>query len=251
MDTTKEALVWMYGDKILERGFAALAIEGPGQYEALLRGSYMTPNGFGEAGCLCLDWIDSREDLDSDRVGVFGRSFGSYVGLVLASANANRVKAAAVGLVCHEPGLHTLMEESSPTHKARFMFMSGYTDEDAFDEFISGFDLRNAAQSLTCPSLIVGGELDELSPIEHTYDLLRVVPGPTDLVVYEGERHAMGERESSTNGPHWYSLMADWLVRAVIQGRDVSGDRYRFIRASGEVVESDAIPSGRHASRGP
>src|SRR5690606_11455291 len=42
MDTFKEKLVWGYGDKMLERGFAALAIDGPGQGEALVRGQKVT-----------------------------------------------------------------------------------------------------------------------------------------------------------------------------------------------------------------
>ena len=99
MDTFKEKLVWGYGDKMLERGFAALAIDGPGQSEALMRGLLVTADNFADAGRACLAWIDTRRDLDRDRIGVFGRSFGSYAATVFSNAIADRLRGVVVGLI--------------------------------------------------------------------------------------------------------------------------------------------------------
>ena len=38
MDSSKENMVSLYGDRFLERGFAVLALDGPGQAEAITRG---------------------------------------------------------------------------------------------------------------------------------------------------------------------------------------------------------------------
>ncbi|HEY6604653.1 MAG TPA: alpha/beta hydrolase, partial [Xanthobacteraceae bacterium] len=73
MDTFKEKLVWGYGDKMLERGFAALAMDGPGQSEPLMHGLRVTADNFADAGRACIAWIDTRKDIDHNRVGVFGR----------------------------------------------------------------------------------------------------------------------------------------------------------------------------------
>ena len=152
MDTFKEKLVWSYGDKVLERGMAALSIDGPGQSEALVNGLKITADNFADVGVACLDWIDQRADLDSDRVGIFGRSFGSYCGTVMANAVSDRIQGVAVGLPCFEPGFHTIFEEAAPTFKNRFMYMAGYEeDEAAFDEFIKGFDLRTRVSNVRCP----------------------------------------------------------------------------------------------------
>ena len=237
MDTFKEKLVWAYGDKILERGLAALAIDGPGQYEARLRGLTITPDNFAEAGKACLAWIDSQPHLDGERIGVFGRSFGSYAGTVLASAIGHRLLGAAVGFPCHEPALHTLFEEASPTFKNRFMFMAGFDDEVEFDAFARGFDLRNKVNGLKCPYLLVTGELDELSPVEHAYEVARRVPGAVELVVYEGERHAPGRASSAQLGPHWYSLMADWLAARVRDRKPAERERMIYVKSSGQVEE--------------
>ena len=65
MDTFKEKLVWGYGDKMLERGFAALAIDGPGQSEASDEmGCESRPIISPIPGELVLAWIDARSDLD-------------------------------------------------------------------------------------------------------------------------------------------------------------------------------------------
>ena len=238
MDTFKEKLVWGYGDKMLERGFAALAIDGPGQSEALMRGLKVTADNFADTGRACLAWIDARSDLDRDRIGVFGRSFGSYAATVLANAIADRIRGAVVGLPCFEPGFNKIFEEASPTYKNRFMFMAGYeNDEDEFDRFIQGFDLRTRVSDLRCPLMVLGGELDELAPIKHVFEVTKNVPGPVDIVVYQNERHAPGRLPSSQLGPHWYALMADWLAARVCDRIPMERSHYRFITAAGEVEE--------------
>lgn len=237
MDTFKEKLVWGYGDKMIERGFAALAIDGPGQSEALMRGLKITADNFADAGKACVAWIDTRKDLDQDRIGVFGRSFGSYAATVLANAIADRIRGAVVGLPCFEPGFHKIFEEASPTYKHRFMFMAGYEDEEEFDKFILGFDLRTRVSNLRCPFMVLGGELDELAPIKHVFEVAKKVPGPVDIVVYENERHAPGRLPSSQFGPHWYAMMADWLAARVRDRVSTERSSYRFVKTSGEVEE--------------
>jgi hypothetical protein len=237
MDTFKETLVWSYGDKLLERGMAVLAIEGPGQYEARLNGLMITADNFADVGHACLDWIKTNPDLDADRIGVFGRSFGSYAATVLANAIGGSIRGAAVGLLCHEPGFRTIFEEASPTFKNRFMFMSGHEDEADFDKFISGFDLRTRVSNLTCPYFAMGGELDELAPIRNSYELMPMIPGPVEFVVYENERHAPGRMPSAQLGPHWYAMMANWLADRVRDKAPQKKRRHLFIRSSGAVEE--------------
>ena len=237
MDTFKEKLVWGYGDKMLERGFAALALDGPGQGEALLRGQKVTADNFADAARACMAWVDSREDIDPDRLGVFGRSFGSYAATVFTNAIASRLRGAVVGLPCFEPGFNKIFEEASPTYKNRFMFMAGYEDEDQFDAFMRGFDLRTRVSNLTCPFMVLGGELDELAPIKHVFEVCKHIPGPTDIVVYQNERHAPGRMPSSQLGPHWYAMMADWLAARVRDRSPLGNSGYRYVTSSGRVEQ--------------
>jgi pimeloyl-ACP methyl ester carboxylesterase len=237
MDNFKETLVWGYGDKMIERGFAALAIDGPGQSEALMNGLRVTADNFADVGRACLAWIDTRKDLDSDRIGVFGRSFGSYAATVMTNAIADRVRGIVVGLACFEPGFQQIFEEGSPTFKNRFMFMAGYDDEAKFDQFIQGFDLRTRVADLKCPLMVLGGELDELAPFRCVFEVAKKIPGPVEIVAYQNERHAPGRMPSSQLGPHWYAMMADWLAARVRDRIPLERSRYRFVKATGEVEE--------------
>ena len=163
MDSYKEIQVALYGDKYLSRGLAVLAIDGPGQYEAPMIGLYFTMENWMAAGPALLDWIAARPELDATRVGAAGTSFGSLFGTVL-TANEPRIKACAVMSVCHEPGCHTIFQEASPTFKKRFMYMSGITDEDEFDEFRKKITWQGHAEKIRVPYLCVAGEAEELSP---------------------------------------------------------------------------------------
>jgi pimeloyl-ACP methyl ester carboxylesterase len=237
LDNFKEVMVWGYGDKMIERGFAALAIDGPGQSEALMNGLHVTADNFADVGHACISWITTRKDLDSDRVGVFGRSFGSYAATVLANAISDRIRGVVVGLTCFEPGFYTICEEGSPTFKNRFMLMTNHRDEAEFDKFVSGFDLRTRVDNLKCPYMVLGGELDELAPFKYVFEVVKKVPGPTQIVSYQNERHAPGRAPSAQLGPHWYSMMADWLAARVRDKIPFEKSRYMYVKSSGDVEE--------------
>ncbi len=132
MDSFKETSVWLYGDRWLTRGCAVLAIDGPGQYESPVLGVYVTVQNWADAGRIVYDWLAARPEVDPERVGLVGNSFGSLFGTIAAGAEP-RYRACAVTAVVHEPGCHTIFEEASPTFKVRFMYMAGYEDEAAFD----------------------------------------------------------------------------------------------------------------------
>jgi hypothetical protein len=85
--------------------------------------------------------------------------------------------------------------------------------------------------------MVLGGELDELAPIKHVFEICKKVPGPVDIVVYQNERHAPGRLPSSQLGPHWYAMMADWLTARVRDRAPIEGSRYRYVTASGKVEQ--------------
>jgi len=210
MDSFKETGVALYGDRLLERGIAVLAIDGPGQKEALSRGIHVTATNWIDAGRSVLAWIRSQPELDPDRVAIRGNSMGSFWGTQVAAID-DRLKGCAVQGVCHEPGMHTIFNLASPTFKLRFMYMAGYEDEDEFDRFAETLTLQGVGDKVTCPYLVVAGEDDHLSPIEFTYELLESVRSPKQLLIYEGADHGIGGSSSVELGPNPTTFVADWL----------------------------------------
>jgi len=65
------------------------------------------------------------------------------------------------------------------------MYMSGFTDEQAFDRFRKTLTWEGHAGKIKVPYLCVAGESDELSPLVHTERLLKTLQCPKRLVVYQ------------------------------------------------------------------
>jgi dipeptidyl aminopeptidase/acylaminoacyl peptidase len=194
----------IYGDPFLERGIALFSMDGPGQGETRARGVKCTASNYEEAGKLACDYLVKRPEIDADRLAIMGSSMGSYWGPRVAAAEP-RFKACAVSGVCVEPGQYTIFNTASPTFKLNYMYMSGYDDEAAFDEFAKTLTLKGAASKITCPYLVVAGEDDELCPIEFVYRLMEEIRSPKVLVVYEGEKH-------SIRNPKARTMIVDWLA---------------------------------------
>jgi dienelactone hydrolase len=236
MDTFKELLIAMYGDKFLQRGFATLAIDCPGQSEALANRIKLTPTSFADAAGAWLEWIAGQDDLDADRVGAYGRSFGSFATAQIAAHHSDRLKGAAGALVVHEPGLSALLNEAAPSFRIRMAYMLGVADDEELDALAAQFDLRAVASRISCPYLAVAGEIDQLSPTQHTIELAREMSGPREVLVYEGDRHAMGRSMAARNGPNWHSYTAEWMRKVVIEGTTPpSGGRKLFVRSDGGI----------------
>ena len=212
MDNNKEQMVAMYGDRMLARGVAILALDGPGQAECIARNVLVEQGSFDAVGGAVLEWLDTRSDLDHERIAVRGVSFGSYFSIQMAAAMGTRCSGVVSAYVAHEPGFGTLFGQASPTFKVRFMMMSGYSDEEAFDRFAAGFDLRPWAERLQAPVLIQAGEDDELSPLEHTEALFARIRAPKKLVVYEGHKHVLRGAGAVALGENPDTMYADWLV---------------------------------------
>jgi esterase/lipase len=234
MDAPKELNVNLYGDKLLQRGFAVLSFDGPGQGEAPIRGLNFTPDAWVDAGATVMQWCRDRDEVDNDRIVGLGLSFGSYWMSQIAATQPT-LKGVAVGLVCHEPGCHTIFECASPSFKARFMWMSGLENDEArFDEMVTQIDLRPLMPQMAVPWLVVAGDEDELSPIQYSYELVAACESESAMLVYQQGRHALSlPTPSVASGPNWLSYSADWLLDRV-NGKPVA-ERVDYVLPTGEI----------------
>ena len=235
MDSFKEISVASSGDRWLTRGIAVLAIDGPGQYESPLLGVYVSVPAWAEAARVVMDWLTARPEVDPERVGVAGNSFGSLFATIAAGAEP-RYRAAVLSAVVHEPGCHTIFEEGPPTFKVRFMFMAGYEDEDAFDAFAKTLTWEGWAERVRCPVLCLAGEADELSPLEHTERLLATIDAPKRYVVYQDARHSMGGGPAVSLGPPPRGTAADWMADR-FAGEPFESEKW-FVDVSGRVIRT-------------
>jgi dienelactone hydrolase len=232
MDGFKEIAVSLNGDRWLSRGMAVLAIDGPGQNEAPLYGIHVSMESWIAAGPAVVDWLSSRPEIDPHKIGITGRSFGSLFGTIM-TATEPRVRACAVVMTGLEPGCRTIFEEASPTFKKRFMWMSGYTDEVAFDQFVKSLTWEGHAERIKAPYLCVAGEAEELSPLQYTEQMFAAMSAPRQLIVYQESKHSVGFVPSANLGPNPYITMADWM-RDRLDGKPLTSARW-YVDNTGKV----------------
>lgn len=235
MDSIKEIGCALYGDKLLTRGIAVLAVEGPGQGECNVRDIHVTATSWFDAGKAILAWTRSQKEVDPDRVALRGQSMGSFFCTQVAAID-EQLKGVAVQAMCHEPGMNTIFNMASPTFKLRFMYMAGYQDEPDFDRFAQTLSLRGTGEKIKCPYLAVAGEDDHLSPIQFTYDLLDTISAPKQMLVYEGADHGIGNATSAVLGPSNLTFVAEWLSDR-LDGKSVP-TKHMKVDAVGQVHES-------------
>jgi alpha-beta hydrolase superfamily lysophospholipase len=237
MDSTRETLVRRAGDPWLARGFAVLAVDGPGQGESAIRGVHVTPAAWPEAGEAITGWLRSRPEVDDTRLVCAGTSFGSFW-MTQVAATQPVFRGCSVALPVFEPGARTLFEQAAPTFKARHMWLAGlYHDEDAFDAMTPGYDLRPLITGMSVPWHIVGGGADELSPPSWVDEMARLCPAPVSRVSYAGARHSMTESPATALGPSWRGLAVDWLHDRVMGKPAVSHNR--LVTTAGEVTDRE------------
>lgn len=234
MDGFKERSVSLYADNFMQRGYAVLAIEGPGYWEAPVRGIFVDVKGWQEFGKTCADWLVKRPEVDTTKIGVTGTSFGTFFAAIFVS-DEPRYKACSVIGTCYEPGGHSIFEEASPTFKKRFMFMSGIADEGAFDTFRKTLDWNGYAQQIKMPFMVVAGESDELSPLKYGEAFVAALGGPKIFMIYQDSRHSLAG-PSVSNGPEPRIYQAEWLTRR-LDGVPMESERW-FIENSGRVVKT-------------
>jgi dipeptidyl aminopeptidase/acylaminoacyl peptidase len=231
MDMFKEMFNPVYGDKLLERGMAVLSIDGPGQNEArITRKICVTADNLAQAGKAAMDFLIDRPEIDSERIGITGVSMGSFWSIQIA-AHDHRYKAASGFYVCHEPGMNTIFNLACPIFKDRYMWMAGYEDEAKFDEFAKTLSLKGLGAKIRCPTLIVAGEDDELSPIEYSYELYDEIRVPKNMIIFKGESHGVSD--------NWdvKALIADWL-KDRLDGKPFETKRIYVDSSTGQEIKS-------------
>ena len=201
LDSAKEES-GAYEDLFLQRGLATFAFDGPGQgeseYELPIRGDYEV------AVTAVFDALQARDDLDGERIGIWGVSLGGYYA-PRSAAHEPRAKACVslsgpfdwAGIWDDLPGLT----------RAAFTARSHSADQDEARGKASALSLVGVAERITCPLFVVAGGRDRLVPRSHPERLAAEASGPVELLVVEDGNHVVNNRA------HDYRFRtADWMA---------------------------------------
>ncbi len=233
MDALKEDVANPFDNDYTQRGMNVCAMDGPGQGECNFNETWLTSDNYQQAASAVIDWLVARDDVDADRIGVMGMSMGSRWG-VQVGAHDKRVKA-VIGQMANVGTFDIIFEQAQPNFKRIFMYMTGYTDEDAFDEHMKTHDhLPDVAKNLTVPHLLVAGDMDELCTPDDIATFRANLADFSELWLYEGIFHPMGEVAAEI-----YPAMADWMLTTLNEGRAAGGRTDVYIEEGTTLADYD------------
>ncbi len=226
-------------DYVIPRGWAAFAMDGPSQGETLLRGLKVTLNNYERAASTVIDWLSERPEVDAERLVLLGTSMGSYWGTRIAGSD-HRLKAVATTMACYGPKT-IIFNHAQPNFKDNYMYMAGIEDEAEFDRYAEQMVVDDFAPKITCPFLMVQGEFDELTTLEDTLEVYKMVHSPKEIWVFDWEFHPLGPVSIE-----FLTAALDWLAAGLEGKYDIGYAREVFITRNGHYLEGSAEPPWWH-----
>ncbi|WP_369250096.1 alpha/beta hydrolase [Streptomyces sp. R41] len=183
LDSAKEVELYAFAREFIARGMGAVVFDGPGQGVHIGR----TPMAvdFERVVAAVMEHVVRRPDVDADRMGIFGVSFGGY----LAARAAATVPGFRACVNLSGGFDHDSYRDVNAMVKKDFRFVFDQADDAAMDELArTSLNLRDVPP-LRIPLLAIHGELDTIIPIESCERMLDWAAGETELIRYPGERH--------------------------------------------------------------
>lgn len=200
LDSTKEELR-ATEQLFLERGLATFSVDGPGQgeaeYDLPIRADWEVP------GQAFVDTLIARDDVDADRIGVWGVSLGGYYAPRFASGDG-RIKACVS--LCGPYSFGENWDILPALTRETFTVRSRSKDENEARAMALTLTMSGRTSSLRCPTLVVAGKKDRLIPWQQAERLHREVDG-SDFLLLEDGNHGC----ANVLAAHRYRT-ADWMA---------------------------------------
>lgn len=205
-DTVKEECHY-WSDNFIERGVATLTLDGPGQGEtqALLPMSadYEMAISTGRK------WLESRSEIDSDQIGLWGCSTGGYLAARVMAQDSKFKLGVSVG------GFYDARrfpDWPAPTQEA-FQHLFWIDSLSQIVEYMrKHVTLSSYMEKIKRPFLIVHGVQDHLVPMEEIEQMANEASGNAELWAYEDGTHSLWNKLDIV-GP----LTADWVARHLLR----------------------------------
>jgi dienelactone hydrolase len=219
LDSTKEH---MYSSghwaELAARGISCLMVDCPGSGEALrLQGltARVETEGWATA---CVDYLETRADVDATRIGLAGWSLGGYYA-PRAAAFEKRLALVVAWGANHDWGavqrrrLEREGERPVPHYWEHALWVWGHDDLETFPEFADAVHLDGVVEHITVPFLICHGENDRQIPVRYAHrSYEQAVNSPNrHLRLFTAEEGAT-EHIGLDHLSHTSTYIADWVA---------------------------------------
>ena len=169
---------------------------GYGKQYLALDNNFKREDSVRDIGAL-LDWIGTREDLDAERVAVFGGSYGGYMVLASSFHFSDRLKAAVdvVGISNFITFLENTQDYRRNARRAEY----GDERDPAMRAHFEKIAPMNNVNRITIPMLIVQGENDPRVPVTESAQVVEALREQGQSVWYMNalnEGHGYRKKEN-------------------------------------------------------
>ncbi len=197
----------------LERGVATFNIDPPGWGESGLSGNrFSSAAVYRKALQLAVDFLQSREEIWPDAVGVFGVSFGGLLAPFAAGLEPRLAAVAGMGGPIID--INRVRRNIPAAQAKRAYIYTGTRNLKELMAWTDRIDFKGIISEVKCPVLIVHGEKDELLDPAHAREITRLLKGKKELRIVPNGDHMCTHVLESDVGPY----MFDWLARELTQG---------------------------------
>jgi len=158
------------------------------------------------------EWMRANPELDSDRLGVYGGSYGGFASLTCVT-RLSEFWCCGVDLV-GPVNLVTVLENDPPNWRRWNRLWIGALETDR-QKLIQSSPITYA-ENVRCPLLVIQGDNDPRVPREESEQLverLRTLGRPVEYLTLEGEGHGFSRRDSRQLV---YERMTEFLDRYLI-----------------------------------
>lgn len=156
-DSWAEELIFLGGNQFPARGMNVVVVDTPGRGSSLrFKKIYSRPD-YEKPVAAVLDHLEGRTDVDADRLGLAGVSFGGYYA-PRAAAFEPRVKAVAAW--CGTWSILTDFYEYYPPLQKQLQWLSGSSNDAEAREKLAQFTLDGVADKISVPVYVLHGTRD-------------------------------------------------------------------------------------------
>lgn len=219
LDNAKEMSVLFGGVEIARRGIHVLAIDGPGQGEALRLQHIPSRYDYEVPARAAYEHLAQRADVDAERIAVMGFSMGGYYAPRAAAMEPRFAACVAWGghFDYHEAWVRRrkIMESGGTKISApsfQLPWVLGMPDMDACMKKLEDYRLDAVAEKIQCPFYCLHGANDNIVPLEFAQRLYERA-GAKDKTLKVLSAHDGGSDHcQEDNRQIGANLVADWLA---------------------------------------
>ena len=216
LDITKELQYFHGVPELTKRGLAVLIVDIPGTGESIRFRGMPARYDTNVAGTAAVNYLETRSDVDKDRIGIMGISLGGYYSARSAAFEPRFKACVSWGAIWDyravwQRRIDKAFKGSLSVPGDHIMWVLGVSSLDAALEKLKDWRLAGVADKIKCPYLVTHGERDAQIPIEDAKALIEAV-GSSDktLKVFTveegGYEHCQGD-----NVTLGITYIADWF----------------------------------------